>query len=143
MYRSIKLWVNERETKFVVVKVYKTKIEMQEAYKKFRPEDGNHFETYGCHCAYSSRTVDKKTGKSRASGNTGTIFLSYPYCGAGLISHEFMHAVLWAYKHKYDKKQFPIIIKSMEEEEKILHAMTMAVKRFYTWLYRIESCFKR
>jgi hypothetical protein len=141
MYRSIKIWVNERQTKFVKAIVFQTTEEMREAYKKFNPTDRNHDEVMGCHCAYTARVVDKKTGKSRAWGNTGRIFLSFEYLGAGLVAHEFMHAVLWAYKHNGKKKQFPIVIKSMKEEEKILHALTFALKTFYNWYWKNEKHF--
>lgn len=73
----------------------------------------------------------------KVKNDTGKVLLSLQDCGAGLVSHELLHAVLWAYKHKRSKKQYPIVIKNMNEEEKILQNHTYAVKQFYNWYWKV------
>lgn len=142
MHRSKEIYVNEQGTKYVKVFVYSTKLEMQAAYKKFSPQDGNHNKVKGAHCAYNKYIIPKGGKRKYLSHETGTIFLCYPSCGAGVISHEFLHAVLWAHQHTKTKKQYPVVIKDMKQEETICYSLTRCVKEFYNWLYRIEKIFK-
>lgn len=104
---------------------------MQQAYLKYCKERGQK----GNPVKGASTHYWKYIGKA-LKGETGTVFLSVEDCGAGIISHEFMHAVLWAYKHTKNKKQYPIVIKNMKEEEVILHNHTFVVQQFYKWYWR-------
>lgn len=115
---------------------------MQEAYKKFRPQDRNHFKVSGCHCGYELLKV-RRGKKTRLSKDTGTVFLSFGHCGAGVVTHELAHAILWAHRHKRGKQQYPIVIKNMKEEEEILYNLTYAIRQFYTWYWKIEKEFKK
>jgi hypothetical protein len=128
------IYLNEKKSKFCIIKLFDTKKEMQDAYAKFRPDDTQHYKCLGAHCAYE-KLLFSNSKRGSLSKESGTVFLSKEYLGAGIVTHELMHAVLWAYKHKRGKKQYPIIIKSMKEEEEILHNHTYAVKQFYNWLY--------
>jgi hypothetical protein len=150
-----KIYLNTDKTLYCIAKLFKKKKNMQEAYKKFSPNDKNHFKVLGAHRAYEKWLVSKKP-KIRVSKKgvvkafmstklkgieteTGTLFLSLEDCGASVISHEIMHAVLWANKFKKYKKQYPITIKSMEEEERILYNFSFAIRQFYNWYWEIKS----
>lgn len=133
-----KIFLNTDKTKYCWVKLFKTKKEMQAAYKKFKPQDGNHDEVLGVHCGYEKWIV-KKGKKTICHPETGIVFLSKENCGAGVVTHELMHAILWARGHKMHKRQHPIVIKSMEEEEAMLHNHTYAVMQFYDWYWKIEK----
>lgn len=85
----------------------------------------------GVHCPY-----EKYRGR-KLSPETGTVFLAVEYCGAGIVSHELLHAVLWAHKHKRNKRQYPIVIENMRQEENILHNHTYAVEQFYRWYWKV------
>lgn len=73
------------------------------------------------------------------SGEVATVFLSCQNAGAGIVSHELLHAVLYAYKYKKNKKQYPIIIRSMNEEDKILRNHTFAIIQFYKWFWKVTK----
>lgn len=75
----------------------------------------------------------------RQKNETGTILLSLEYCGAGIVTHEIMHGILWARKNGFKKQQYPIVIKTMEEEENILQDFTYAVQFFYNWYWKIDK----
>lgn len=141
LYRKKRIYLNEGHTKYCIVKVYKDKLKMQQAYFEFQPGDDRHFFVAGVHCAYDTLKQDKK-GKWVCGPETGTVFMCYEQCGAGVVSHELLHAVLWAHKHKKNKKKYPIIIRNMDDEEEVLYHLTYAVKQFYNWLYEIEKWFK-
>lgn len=149
------IYLNTENTKYCVVELYKTLKEMQLAYKERCPHDKSHFKVLGVHQAYEKFKAPKnipmpKEGDSRKyyevniskvkiAPETGTVFLNLKHCGAGVVSHELMHAVLWAYKHKKMKKQYPIIIKNLKEEELILRYHTLAVQEFYRWYWKIKD----
>jgi hypothetical protein len=136
-----KIWMNEGHTKYCIVKLYKTQKLMQEAYQNFKPQDKNQDKVSGVHCGYEKFTISKN-GKENLSKETGTVFLNIKCCGAGVVSHEFAHAVLWAHKHKKNKNQYPIVIKNMDDEEEILYHLTHAVQQFYNWFWTIKKKFK-
>lgn len=140
-YFRKKVWLNKKHTKYCWVKLFGNKKDMQQFYydwdKKGGLLDGNHFEVKGVSLHYR-RVVD---GKSHPE--TGMVLLSFENCGAGVVTHEILHAVLWARKHHQNKKQYPIVIKSMKEEEEILRNHTYAVQQFYNWYWDIEERFKK
>lgn len=141
LYRKKRIYLNEGRTKYCVVKVYKDKLKMQEAYAKYSPAAEEPFGVAGVHCGYDMLKVSKD-GKAVCGPETGTVFLCYEKCGAGIVSHELGHAVLWAHKHRKGKRQYPIVIKNMDDEEEVLYHLYLAVRQFYDWLYEIEKWFK-
>lgn len=138
LYRQKRIYLNEGRTKYCIVKVFKKKIDMQHAYANLRPDEKEAYGVDGVHCAY-----DKLVGGRTLSPETGTVLMHYDQCGAGIVSHELGHAVLWAHRHKKGKEQYPIVIKNMDDEEEILYHLYLAVKQFYNWLYEIEKWFKK
>jgi hypothetical protein len=140
-YRQKKIWLDENHRKYCIAKLYKEKIDMQNDYKERSPNDQNHYKCLGVHSPYEKLKVNKN-GSMALSNETGTVNLCMQHCGAGVVSHEFLHAVLWAYKHKRRKKQYPIIIKDMAEEEDVLHNLTYAIQQFYKWYWKIEKYLK-
>jgi hypothetical protein len=142
LYRRKRIYLNEGRTKYCIVRVYKRKRDMQEAYKVFSPQETDPFSVAGVHCGYDLLKVGED-GKSVLGPETGTVFMNYGQCGAGIVAHELGHAVLWAHKHNKKKEQYPIIIRNMDEEEEILYHQTLAVQQFYNWLYSIEKWFKK
>ncbi len=110
---------------------------MQKYYAKSCPNDSNHFDVLGVNVA---RAYYKKRGKKLVfTGRLGEVLLNLQHCRAGIVCHEFMHAVLWAKGFKKFKKQYPIIIKNMEEEEHMLHEFTYVVRQFYTWYWKVKK----
>jgi hypothetical protein len=141
MYRQKKIWTDKKKGKYCIVKLFKTKIDMQNAYKDRCPSDTQHYRCLGAHNAYEKVKVESD-GEMTTMNETGTVFLNLEFCGAGIVSHELMHAVLWAHGHKKNKKQYPIVIKNMKQEEAILQNHTIAVIDFYKWYWKIEKQFK-
>lgn len=103
---------------------------MQKFYKDWCPQDKNHDNVGGV--AVNRTYWDISKGKKILMNRTGR-------CGAGVVSHEIMHAVLWANKFSARKKQYPIVIKSMKEEEELLKKHTLAVRDFYEWYWKIKT----
>jgi hypothetical protein len=134
-YKKKKIWLNGKKTKYCFVKLFKCKKDMQAEYRKESPHDDLHDKTLGVslHRVY----VDAKSLKMTPC--TGIVLLSVENCGAGVACHEIMHAVLWAHKHSKNKKQHPIFIKSMDEEEEILHNFSYAIRQFYNWFYKVTA----
>ena len=110
---------------------------MQDHYYKLQPDDSNHYECQGVSLHYEKIDVEG----NKTSPETGTVLLHFGSCGAGTVSHELLHATLWAYKHRKGKKQYPIIIKDMDEEEVILRNHTEAVRQFYIWYWKVRGYF--
>ncbi|HEV7514511.1 MAG TPA: hypothetical protein VGO27_22650 [Candidatus Acidoferrum sp.] len=120
---------------------------MRDEYKKQSPKDEHHNLVQGVHLARTLiqlpkkyHKVEKLTQKIWDSGKlqpqTGIILLSKTHCGAGVATHEIMHAVLWGRARRKNKPQYPIKIGSMNEEEDILRDFTLAVMQFYRWYWR-------
>jgi len=133
-YRRKKIWLNTRKTKYCIVKLYDHKKEMQCAYKEFT-RDRKSSKVKGASCHYSKLTYRPY----KLSPEVGTVFLCREYCGAAIVAHEFMHAVMWAYRHTRYKKQYPFVIKSMREEEVLLHNHSYAVMQFYVWYWKLNK----
>ena len=135
-YKSKKIWLNEKKTKFCTTRLYRDKKEMQKYYDL-------HSDTHaikGQQIAGASIHWVMIFNESRkVTGNTGMVLLCMERTGAGTVCHEFMHAVLWAHRHHKNKKQHPIIIRNMKEEEEILHNLSYAVIQFYNWYWNIEK----
>lgn len=133
-----KIWLNKNQTKWCWCYVFKHKIDMQDWYKKYcdsrNSSDRYHYKVKGVSIHYY-RIKGKLLHK-----NTGIVLLNYEDgCGAGIVSHEFNHAVLFANQHHRTKERYPIVIKDMNEEEKILHNHTYAVIQFYDWFWKIVN----
>lgn len=130
-----KLFLNDKKTKWCIVQLYNHKYDMQQAYIKYCKQRGQKPDPIlGASTHYEKIYIGDK-GKEKLSGETGTVFLCAEHCGAGLVAHELLHAVLYAWKHKLNKEQYPITIKNMDEEEEILRNLTFAISQFYQWFY--------
>lgn len=116
---------------------------MQKAYKRQSfSKDKNWSDIAGAHCGYII-LLPSYNNTEIISPETGTVFLCYERCGAGIVSHEMLHAVLWAWRHHdLDTEKYPISINSMEDEEDIAYMLTHTVAQFYKWLYKIEKVFQ-
>ena len=142
--RKKRIYLNPEKTKYCIVHLFKYRKEMQDFYFKedrAKRED-KHYNTLGVHLAYTVYTpVKGKKNKWKPGPITGSVLLNLQNCGAGIVTHELMHAVLWAYRHeeKEHDNQYPIIIHDMEEEEEILHRHTLAVMAFYRWYWKIKD----
>lgn len=135
--RSKRIYLNKKKTKYCVAKLFKKKKQMQEAYAKYKPKDKHHDSVLGVHCG--SLRWNYKKNKFDVSKNTGIVFLSLENCGSGIVCHEFMHAIFWAKNHSIRKRQYPVVIKNMEQEEILLHNFTGAVVQFYNWYWKIKK----
>jgi hypothetical protein len=144
-YLENRIYLDEEKTKWCKVLVFKERYDMQKYYlrhdkKKF---DKDHFHTEGVHMAGVLYRVEED-GSTFLHGETGVVLLHFDQCGAGIISHEFGHAVLWAYNFSIEKEQYPLVINSMEEEEIILHDLYRAVSSFYQWYWKaVDPYFNR
>lgn len=128
-YESFEMTVS-KEGHFVEFRLYDTKENMRIDYKEMKPEDLNHDKVESVHCAYTF-IEEYDDGSEEYSKKTGIIMTNSEGLDVGVIPHEIMHAVLWAYNHSEDKVQYPIVINNMEEEEIILHAFSNALQQFY------------
>lgn len=130
-YYRKKIWVSDR--RYVWVRLYKTRKDMLE-YADSRNSDKEPFDRNlaGCHFAYRQYVVGEGTPKFIAE--SGTVLLNMEYLGAGIVAHELLHAVLWAFKHSTRKKDnHPLAIKDMKQEERICYALTDACIDFWNW----------
>lgn len=139
-YKSKKIWLNLEKTKWCKVRLYDKKSKMQEYYDADNKRRGiDTADILGCSLHYV--WVNGETNE--VYGETGTVLLSFDNCGAGLVAHEFMHAVIWSHNHSDEKEQYPFIIQNIEEEEVIAHNLTYAIRQFYIWYWKIEKLFKQ
>lgn len=136
-YKSKRIYLNTKKTKYCVVKLFGKKRDMQDYYFRANPNDTHHYECQGVSLHFEK--INAVSGS--LSPQTGEVLLHFGSCGAGIVTHELLHAVLYAYKHKKRKKQYPIIIKDMDEEEVILRNHTEAVRQFYKWYWKVEKYF--
>lgn len=137
-FLELKLFMNRRKTRYVKCFLYRNKKLMQDAFRKLRPDAKYIRGTLGAHCAYQILN----TNNNRTSKETGTIFLSMKNCGAGVVTHEILHGILWAHRFKAHKKQYPTVINNMEQEEELLHDFSFAVSSFYDWYWKVEKQLK-
>lgn len=130
---------------YCVVRLYNRKEDMQRDYTKF---SGDTTGVMGACCQYTRIKVNADGTESKMK-DTGTVYIYSGAVGAGLISHELGHAVLWARSWMKGATGlegdtgYPIVIDSMEEEEEFLHNLTYAVRQFYTWYWRVEKLFSQ
>lgn len=139
-YFRKKIVVN-KEGNFVWAYFFLNKKDMRNFYKQLSPDDREHNIVGGVAINREMFKCDseKKITLGLKSKQSGFILTCADYAGAGVVCHEIMHAVLFAdgiSKVKI-KKQYPIIIKSMNDEERLLYAFTNAIRQYYTWYYRI------
>lgn len=134
LYRRKKIFVTENKTKYVWCYLYKKNTDLNDFYKKYCEERGMKWAKVA---GVSTHYV--KTRGREVSNETGLVILSMDRIGAAIVAHEFTHACFWAYKHNLRKKQYPLVIKNMVEEEKILHGQFEAVRSFWKWYYKIEK----
>lgn len=134
MKKTKQVWLNHKKTKYCIIHLFGTNSEMQKAYDK-NPHNNGGSKVLGAHCGYEKY----KTPNYKIHPETGIVFLSLENCGASVVPHELMHAVLWAWKHKRLKKQYPIVIKNMKDEEELLHNQSFAVNQFYNWYWKITK----
>lgn len=132
-YRRKKVFLTTDKSKYCVVKLFESKKLMQDAYKKFRPDDDNHDKVEGVSCHYDRVNIDT----NECHPEVATVFLNVNSCGAGVVTHELMHSCLWAWKHSGVKEQYPIVINNMDDEEEVLHNHTYAVMQFYDWYWKV------
>jgi len=130
--KSKKIWLGREKKKYVVVKVADTREEMQAFYEKWTGSEQESVE--GVHLAFT-RFEKHKDGRCM-SPQTGIVLLHRGRLGAGVVTHELMHAVLWAKQHKWKREDYPRVIRSMDEEERLLHQHTYAVQQFYDWYWK-------
>jgi hypothetical protein len=135
-FLKTRIYFDKEKTRWCQVMVFKEKYEMNKYYFMHdrNPSDGRHFYTQGVHMAgVLFRTEDD--GSETMYGETGKVLLHFDQCGAGIVSHEFGHAVLCSHTMSVNGQQYPIIIHNMEEEEDILHDLYRAISSFYTWYW--------
>lgn len=138
-----KIFVNTKRTRWVWVWLYSNKQEMQENYERnplvsLYGNAKKNDKILGAHCPYTRAQITSE-GKRIFIGEIGRVYLCYGHVGAGIVAHEFGHAILWAFKHRPFKKQYPIVIRDMRYEEELLHNLTEAVAQFYSWYWKIEK----
>lgn len=141
LYKTKKIWLNGKKTRYCWVRLYADKLEMQKAYHRYRPDDNDYDKIGGAHCAHVLLTISE-SGEEKISDETGRVYLCFDYCGASIIAHELGHAVLYANRENMIDEQHPIVIRDMEEEEEILYNLTYAIRQFYDWYWKIEKHFK-
>ena len=129
-----RIYLNRNKKKWCIVQLYNFKYDMQQDYVKYCKERGQEYNPV----KGASTHYWKSKGKL-LSGETGTVFLSVEDSGAGVVTHELMHATLFANQHNETKTHYPIVIKNMRQEETILHNHTYAVIQFYNWFYRVAK----
>lgn len=133
-YHWRRIWVSP--TNYVQVRLYPEKIHMQEDFKQLCPKSSDHSHTLGVHVIYCKKQ-DGMNCNNSAEGRSGTVMLNLENIGAGIVAHEFGHAVLWAWDFVDKKEQYPLVLRTMEDEEEILHRQTRAVTEFYRWFWTI------
>jgi len=125
--------------KYCLVRIYNSKKDVQNSFKEYLKQGGRKEKVnknlVGVHNGYEKF----KIGSKKPLPETGTVRLCKQNLGAGVVTHELMHAVLWSRIHSTKNNQYPIIIKSMKEEEEILGNHTLAVQQFYKWYWKIEK----
>lgn len=121
-YKSKKIWLTQERTKYTTVRIYNNHKDMISFYRK---HTGVNDSILGASLHYELLCNNVLTK------DVGIVLLSKENLSIGIVCHELMHAVLWAWKHKEFKKQHPIIIHSMNQEEYLLHNLTFAINQFY------------
>jgi hypothetical protein len=143
-YRWKKIYLNIQKTNWCIVRIYPTKKEMQQAYydycKSYNADQESAFTVSAVSIHFVRYLI--QGGADKLSGETGMIFFYKDSCGAGTVSHEFMHSVFHGNQVMQGKEHHPIIINNMAEEEEILYNHTLAVRQFYKWYWKIVKKIK-
>lgn len=139
MKKTKKIIINREKKLYVKCHLFDTPTAMREYYKKQdkkagKPLDDDHDRVLGVHLAYEKYHKPKR--KWILHPESGQVLLSIKNCGASIVSHEFMHAVLHGARHGEESINI-LKIKNMEQEEVLLHDMTNAVRKFYDWYWKI------
>jgi len=134
-YRRKKIWMNYKKTRYIWCYLWKDKEEMNEEYHRRKPSEKP--AVLGTHMGRVAWYYEKK--KRRLYPQSGIIFLHIDNCGATVAAHEFMHGAIWAHRHSLKKKQYPFTIKSMNEEEELLHNFSYAIGQFYDWYWDVKD----
>ena len=139
-YRWKKIWLNTKRTRYCICRLYNTKEGMQAYYTKYELQSTNEYNRKNAHDKVLGASLNyvkvwAKTGKY--CPETSTVLLHVQRCGAGIVAHEFLHAVIHAWHHSLKSKQYPVIIKSMKQEEELLHNHSYALNQFYTWYWKV------
>ncbi len=144
-YKKKKIWLNGKKTKYCDVMLFRSQKKMQDYYRSVCPKDKHHSTVRGVSTCWEMYGADADGSFIKPlilSPKTGEVLLCMKYSGAGIVCHELMHAVIWARKHKIMKKQYPVVIRSMNEEEELLHDLTRALQQFYSWYWKVEKDLK-
>lgn len=141
-YFRKKITVN-KEGNFVWCYLFKDLTDLHTFYKEIAPEDMGH-DTVGGVCInremFKAKTVKEMLFKNK-SKQSGIVLTSVKHVRSSVVCHELMHAVFFAHgvsKVKF-KKQYPIVINSMQEEETYLYAFTNATNQYYNWYWHLKD----
>lgn len=141
-YYRKKITVN-KEGNFVWAYIFKSLDDMCLFYKKIAPYDTGH-DLVGGVCInremFKAKSVKEMLFKNK-SKQSGIVLTSVKHVRSSVVCHELMHAIFFAHgvsKVKF-KKQYPITIKSMDEEEVYLYAFTKATNQYYDWYWKLKD----
>lgn len=141
-YIRKRIFLNEKKSKWCYVYLFDDKAKMNAYYNTVRNDKGS-YKVLGAHIC-NGRYSLYPSGRSNHHPHTGNVLLFFDGCGAGVVSHELLHATLYAWNCKdLSKIQYPIVIKSMRQEEELLHNHSHAVMQFYRWYWRIADKVKK
>lgn len=132
-----------KEDNWVWTYLFRDINDMRNFYKRISPEDTKPelIEGVCVNREYYKADKVKNIKLSNKSKHVGYVLTCLKSAGAGVVGHEFMHAVFFAngISKVKCKKQYPIVIKSMEEEERLLYAFTYAVDDYYKWYWKLKD----
>lgn len=128
-----RIYLNREHTLYCIVRLYPCQQSMQRAYRR---RTGSKDGILGA-CQPYQYVSYRNNPDGEVMPEVATIYLCVAHCNAGIVSHEFGHAALWAFKFKPGKVQYPLVIRSMKQEEKLLHMQTYAVQQFYEWYWKV------
>src|SRR5688500_6865677 len=118
-YRRKKIYLTKANDVYANVRLYANHEDMVSEHNAYGKMVGDPLvidgRTRGI-CKPFVRLKIEKDGSDSVHNHIATIFLAFHECGAGVATHEIMHAILWAWKFHKEKQQYPIVINSMEEE---------------------------
>jgi hypothetical protein len=136
-YRWKKIVVNNKTGKFCIFRLYGSRGDMIAGHNEFCPTSKVGADMLGAHAGIWRFVL---RGYRRALyKQTGVVFLCVEHCGAGVVGHEIMHAVMFARNHRMSFRQYPVVIKELAEEEEMLYDYTDATMEFYCWFYDVAK----
>ena len=126
-YKSKRIWLDTRKTYYSTIRIYDCNESMQKFYNGYNRYKGMKVDpVLGASLHYEKLNVTNDT----SSPDIGIILLSRDNLTTDITHHEILHAVIWAWKFKPYKRQHPITIYSMKQEEELLHNFSFAIKQF-------------